>query len=188
VNSFEEIEFSSKNALEMPDYKASEFLECSFRGMNLSGFEFAQTRFIDCTFESCNLSNCILKGPSFRNVSFSKCKLVGVNFSTMSSQMSLSFEDCLMDYTVFQNLKIEGTAFHKCSLKMADFSMASLKNANFSGSNLEGAALSNCNLEKSDFRGAVNYHIDVNHCFVKGAKFSVPEVLALLSSFEVVIE
>jgi uncharacterized protein YjbI with pentapeptide repeats len=93
-----------------------------------------------------------------------------------------------MDYSVFQALKLESCSFINCSLKSADFSGSFLKNTSFSQSDLEGTVFNGCDLQKADLRQAVNYHIDVEHTLIKGAKFSIPQVLALLNSFEIEIE
>ena len=44
------------------------------------------------------------------------------------------------------------------------------------------------NLEKSNFVGAKNYYLDPLKTKLKGAKFSYPEVLALLEGFGVKVE
>ncbi len=143
---------------------------------------------MDCSFDSCNLSNAKLMGVSLRNTLFANSKLVGVNFSTIHSQMGLKFENCALDYAIFQDLKLESISFQKCSLKNSDFSSSFLRHSEFLESNLDSASFNNCNLENADFRGALNYHIDIHHTFIKGAVFSSPEVLALLSSFDIKIE
>jgi uncharacterized protein YjbI with pentapeptide repeats len=185
---FEELSFTPDNQLKLSEYSKSEFLECNFSGLNLSELEVRQSRFIDCVFENCNLSNMVLTGPSFRSVQFKSCKLVGVNFSSISSQMDLEFIECHMDFTVFQDLKLEGTNFSNSSLKSADFSNATLKRAIFCGARLGEANFGGSNLEKADFRGAENYFIDIKHSFIKGAKFSTPEALRLLQSLEIELD
>lgn len=43
-------------------------------------------------------------------------------------------------------------------------------------------------MEGADFRGAVEYIIDIKSNRLKGAKFSFPEVVNLLGALEIVID
>jgi len=80
------------------------------------------------------------------------------------------------------------TEFKKCILKETDFIDTDLTGSNFAGSDLTKSKFQNSNLEKSNFVGATNYIFDPSNNKIKKAKFSAPEVLALLKSFDITIE
>ena len=75
-----------------------------------------------------------------------------------------------------------------CSLREVDFANADLSKADFHESNLEGAYFENTILERSDFRNALNYRFDPESNYIRGAKFSQPQVLALLAKHDIDIE
>ena len=53
---------------------------------------------------------------------------------------------------------------------------------------LGSTAFSRCDLQKADFREATGYRIDPSDNQMKGARFSFPDVIALLNGFGLVIE
>ncbi len=59
--------------------------------------------------------------------------------------------------------------------------------ADFRGADLSGTLFHNCDLSKADFSTAVNYNIDPGTNKIKKAKFSLFEVLGLLSVFDITI-
>ena len=85
-------------------------------------------------------------------------------------------------------VKLEKFKAADCVIKEADFSEAKLIKASFSGSDLERTNFHRADLTNVDFSGAKNYRIDVRETAVKGAKFSMPEVLELLHALDIKIE
>jgi fluoroquinolone resistance protein len=57
-----------------------------------------------------------------------------------------------------------------------------LPGSDFSGSLLTGASFTKSDLSKADFRTAKDYFIDPSFTKIKGAKFALPEALALLTA------
>jgi len=183
--SFEDQCFEADESFE---FAGHEFISCQFIGLNLAELSLKGARFIECSFKRCNLSNASVTGASFRDVQFDHCKIIGVNWSSVSSFFELQFRECQLNYCVFQSLKMGSTVFKKCSLREVDFSESDLKNSNFSFSDLSASSFSGCNLEKADFRGAVGYVIDLSNVKIRKAVFSLPEVIGLLHQFEIEIE
>lgn len=148
------------------------FTECAFVGANLSRLDLTDTRFVDCTF--------------------SRCKVLAVNFTVMGvgaiSANPVTFEGSQLDYSTFQELDAVGFVFRECSMVEVDFSHAVLRRAVFAGSRLDRARFGGADLRDADLRGATGYAIDVRDTQIKGARFSAPDVLALLDPFGIVVD
>ena len=163
--------------------------ECHFVNCDLTGADFRSSSFEGCTFESCNLTAVKVVNTKWDDISFKGCKLSGIDFEPISKMLlSFSFENCSISYSYFKGLKIPSTRFLNCEMKECDFIDTDLSAATFKGSSLVGSTFVNCNLSKADFREASNYQFNPNNNRLKKAKFSSPEVLALLSGFDIVIE
>ncbi len=187
MNYFEDETFIKDEFKEFDKCENSEFIGCEFESIDFSNTSFKNSKLIECQFKNCNLSNIICSGLSFRDVSFSNSKMVGVNFSVCTSWFELSFIDSVLDYSVFQDIDGTNSSFKKCSLKEVDFSSSNLKNSNFEEANLIGANFTNSDMSGANFIGAINYFIDPQFVKIKKAKFSLPEALSLLKSFEIEI-
>ena len=72
-------------------------------------------------------------------------------------------------------------------MQFVDFTEADLKGVKLTGCNFQNATFQNTNLEKADFREAKNYSIDPEQNRLKGAKFSLPEVIVLLDKYQIEI-
>ncbi len=75
-----------------------------------------------------------------------------------------------------------GTARH------ADFTACDLRGASLRGLELEGATFHHTNLQGADLRDARSYVIDPTANRIRGLKLSLPDALALLYPFGVIIE
>ncbi len=171
-----------------PNLHSSEFFECEFKELDLSGRDLLSSRFIGCAFKNCNMSNMIVSGSSFRECYFESCKIIGVNWTASPSLFENHFKDSFLDFCVFQGLSLKETRFINCGLSDTDFSRANLKKASFEESCLRGANFYQCDLTEADFRGAIQYSIDIANNKVKRAKFSMPEALNLLTAFEIELD
>ncbi|ELR71211.1 pentapeptide repeat protein [Fulvivirga imtechensis AK7] len=69
-----------------------------------------------------------------------------------------------------------------------DFAQAELSNAVFNDCDLLNATFESTNLEKADLRTASNYVLDPELNRIKGAKFSMPAVVGLLSKYDIKID
>lgn len=166
----------------------TEFIDCVFEGINLSDMAIKGSKFIDCTFQQCNCSNSSFTNSSFRNSNFIDSKLVGINWSSTQTLVELKFENSLMDYSVFQDMKLSSAIFKNCSLKEVDFSQSDLSKASFSGSNLRHSSFTGADLSQANLTHAAEYSIDPNFTQIKKAKFSMPEAITLLKALDVIIE
>lgn len=85
-------------------------------------------------------------------------------------------------------MKLHRMEFNDCEMSEVDFGNADLTSSTFKNCNLSKAVFENTNLLKSDFRDAINYSIDPEQNKINQAKFSLPEVVGLLSKYDIIIE
>lgn len=168
------------------------FYACVFKGCDLTGAVLRFCRFRDCRFESCNLSLARVGASVFDGTTFKDSKLTGVNWTEADWQkLRLSgppaFFGCVLSDSSFLGLKLDGAVFKDCLAKETDFREAALAGADFSGTDLSGALFNATDLRKADLSSARNYAISPRENQVKGAKFSLPEAMALLYCLDIKI-
>ncbi len=117
---------------------------------------------------------------------FRACRFVRCGFSD-SVLRACVFEECVIDHSTFLGLDLKGISFVDCTAKDVDFREADLSNADFSGSDLTGAQFGGTNLTGANLERARNYSIDPGRNVLKGARFSLPEVMSLLSGLDIEI-
>lgn len=166
----------------------TEFYRCTFVGCDLTDASLDRTRFERCVFEACNLSNARLGKCSFLDVEFKVTKLLGVNWTTATRPLSISFEGCQLDYCGFVGLSLRKTRFDECSVREANFSDADLTSAKLTRCDFAGTRFLHTNLSFADFTGATNYSIDPTQNRLKKTVFSLPEAVSLLSYFDVILK
>lgn len=171
------------------ELQAYYFENCQFSQCNFSETKFNRCKFIDCEFLNCNLSLIKVSHSSFVNVVFEKSKLLGVNWCyaawpTISLPSPINFYQCDISLSTFYELDLTHIIFENCKAHEVDFREADMTSANFSYADLFGSQFVHTNLSGADFTEAVNYQIDVLENKVKNATFSFPEVVNLLSTFE----
>jgi len=174
--SFKDLELKSE-AL-----KGYSFEDCLFTKCRFTEIDFSHAEFADCKFTHCELNLPKLTGCSLRGVVFEDCKLVGVDFTKCNfTFFEIAFQGCLMDVCNFSSLKLKRLPFLRCEIRDSRFIESVLPEANFEGSNLEGTIFHQTNLEKANFMNARNYSIDPMTNKLKGAIFSLPEAVSLLT-------
>ncbi len=168
--------------------------ECVFERCSFTESTFYRCKLTACRFVRCDLSllqvpNCLLT-----EVRFEGSKAIGIDWTKAGTteaarvMMSLSFDECVLDYASFFGLSLRSGTLTRCSAKEADFAEADLRGAACAGTDFAGAKFLHTNLEGADFTGATGYAIDPTANRMKGARFSLPEAVSLLRGFEIVIE
>jgi uncharacterized protein YjbI with pentapeptide repeats len=76
----------------------------------------------------------------------------------------------------------------KCEAKEVDFIETNFSHGDFKNTDFEKSRFFKTNLTGADFKGAINYSIDVKNNIIKNARFSLPEALSLLSSLEIILD
>jgi len=179
--------FSKEDYTETPLPKG-EYYNCNFRNCNIAGSDLSGIRFMDCTFAGCDLSNVKMLKSSFQETVFKECKMLGLHFENCDQLgMTVRFEDCQLDHSSFYQVKLNHTVFLKTSLQEVDFAEADLRNTIFDQCDLLNAAFDHTNLERANLSSAQNYSIDPENNRIRGAKFSLPEVVGLLNKYQIEI-
>lgn len=179
-----DIEFKGITSLEMADFENCRFIQCNFASTDLSDIHFT-----DCFFEQCDLSNAKITKTAFQNVRFESCKLIGLQFDTCNPfLLSFHFNQCILNYASFFQLKIPQTQFSGCSIEEADFSHANLNSSTFRDCNLIGSMFENTQLEKADLYSATQIIIDPERNNIRGARFSFDNIEGLLIKYDIVLE
>jgi fluoroquinolone resistance protein len=164
------------------------FEECQFQGIDFSNYDLKSIAFLDCTFTSCNMANQPLHNASMRNIVFKGCKLMGVNWCSLKRLEDPQYYECKMDFSSFQSLKLKRAIFKNCSAVEVDFSEADLSLCDFSETNFAGANFDRANLSGADFRTSRDYFFDLRTAKIKGAQFSFPQVVNLITALGAKVE
>ncbi len=174
----------SERPLEVAEYEYCDFTNCNFSNSRLSEIRFLKCKFVDCNFSNANLANVSLQDVHFKN-----CKMLGLRFDACNEfGFAAVFDTCQLDHSIFFKLKLNRSSFLNSQLQGVDFSEADLKNSKLSGCDLKDATFQNTNLEMVDLRNATNYSINPEQNRIKGAKFSLAEVIGLLCKYQIKIE
>ncbi|OGR70006.1 MAG: hypothetical protein A2179_00095 [Elusimicrobia bacterium GWC2_63_65] len=166
------------------------FQDCVFRNCDLTKSVLRFCKFTDCRFESCNLSLAKLQGSVFSGASFKDSKLVGVNWTEahwprIRLACPVEFTNCLLNDSVFLGLSLRGTRISRCQARGADFRETDLAKADLTHTDFSGAVFGGTNLAEADLSKACNYAIRPDDNKLKGARFSLPEAMALLYCLDI---
>jgi uncharacterized protein YjbI with pentapeptide repeats len=123
-----------------------------------------------------------------RDVQFNECKMLGMGFDKSNPLgLTLSFDNCILNFSSFFRTKLKQTRFNNCQLQDTDFTEGDLSGSFFENCDFSRAMFDHTNLEKTDFRTAFNYTIDPESNKIKKAKFSWPSATGLLSKYNIEI-
>lgn len=166
------------------EYDRCSFQQCAFIKSDLKGITFTE-----CTFTGCDFSLARLLTTAFRDVSFTDCKLMGLHFDECAPfALSFTFDQCMLSYSSFFQLKIRGTRFIRCKLEEVDFGQTDLTQAVFSDCDLSRAVFNQTLLEQADFRTAFGFAIDPEKNRIRKARFSSTNVAGLLAKYQLQID
>ncbi|MFW5781700.1 MAG: pentapeptide repeat-containing protein [Candidatus Muiribacteriaceae bacterium] len=168
----------------------SRFSDCEFCNCDFSQVSLKNCRFANCFFRMCNLSNALIDGCRMDGVLFEECKMIGLNFSNCDTRLGfdINIRECNILLCHFSDLDMKRSCFKESVIHQSSFDFSDLRDADFSGSDLKDCQFGNADLRGADLRDARNYNINPMSAKVKGARFSIPEVLELLKYFEIIIE
>jgi fluoroquinolone resistance protein len=175
-------------------FSGVDFTACVFDHCAFTECTFYRCSFTDCQFRACDLSLAKVHGSRFTDVRFAASKLVGIDWTKAGDAvisklfLSVYFDDCLLSYASFFGLTLQRARFVSCTARGIDFRSADLSEADCTGTDFGGSKFHHTNLTKADFRRATDYTIDPTANTIAKARFSLPEAVALLSGFDIVIE
>jgi uncharacterized protein YjbI with pentapeptide repeats len=168
------------------DLNFQDFEACVFVGCNFSECLFIAVVFIDCEFHDCNFTQSKINHVSFRGAHFFDSKLIDVNFSmTNKTIFSISFDNCILDYSKFYALNLQYTLYRNCSLRAVDFMDTNLFKTNFENCDLYQSEFSGAKATQTNFKSSKNYCIDPRKTILKKAIFCKQEVKGLLFKHEI---
>jgi fluoroquinolone resistance protein len=170
-----------------------ECTDCNFEGCSFLESSFERCKFTNCTFTACIMSAIKLTNTQLVDVQFKNCKLLSIDWTKASgfggtAAISVGFGGCILDYSSFYGLKLEGLQMTECVSHEVDFSESNLSKGNFQKTDFAGSIFQHTNLSQADFAGAFNYTIDPRSNTLKKAKFTLPEAISLLQSFDITLE
>lgn len=185
---YENLQFYPKD-LKDSKFLVAEYDHCEFHNLFISGSDLSSAVFQDCIFQDCDLSLVKLKKTSFRKTTFKGCKMLGLRFDECHDfLLSVGFENCNLDMSIFNGVKLKKTRYVDSQLRETDFTDADLESAVFTNCNLENSTFENTNLQFANFNTSYGYKIDPELNRVKNASFSWPAASGLLTKYGINIK
>lgn len=166
------------------NFEVQEYESCIFNGCNFEIQILGESRFIDCRFIECNFSSCNLNHTAFRDVNFKDCKLIGLRFD-MCNQFgfAINFENCVLDYSMMNEVDLRKSKFKNCSLIEVDFSFAILTKSKIYNCNLSRAKFERSEMQELDIRESIAFRIDPTKNNIQKMKISSTQLSGLLSEY-----
>ncbi|MDP2339635.1 MAG: pentapeptide repeat-containing protein [Deltaproteobacteria bacterium] len=156
-----------------------ELYKCRFENCRLPEAALSRVVLEGCELVGCDLTRISWGSSSLRGVRFVDCKVLGVNFSKAADNPEVSFERCLMRYTVFDGVNLRGARFIDCHLQEASFVEADLQDVDFGGSDLGEAVLKRCALAGADFSTTTGLFFEPNENQSKDAFIAVETAIQI---------
>jgi len=171
----------------------STFVDCAFARCQFVNSVLSHCRFIDVVFQQCNLTAVKIQGSTFSECRVEGSKVNGIDWtaadwSAPAVHVPVTFFKSDLSLSTFLELSLPEIEMHECIVRDVDFRKANLASASFTGSDLSESLFQSTNLKGADFREARNYQIDPLDNTITGAKFSLPEALALLYALDIEID
>lgn len=191
-NEFYETNFNGLKHVAI-DIKSKTFENCQFTNANFSEVKFLSCKFIDCEFNSCNLSGAEFLSTSFSEVIFDDSKLIGINWTKVKWPLikltsALKFYKSNLSHSSFYELDLKELVIEECKAHDVDFRGGDFSNSSFILTDFERSMFMRTKLHSADFTDATNYNIDPNENDIRKAKFTMPDVINLLHSFDIEIQ
>lgn len=172
------------------------FEDCLFTQCRVKGAVLERCRFSGCQFTDCLLSAPKLKNVTMLSCGFSGCGISGVDWSALVDERKRdmgflpfdSLERCSLRHCLFYGLDLKGFDFSGADLTGSTFDSCVLEGADFSRCRLGETSFLQNDLRQADFRQAVGYSFSLEGNRVRGAKFSLPEAVGLLSALGLELE
>lgn len=162
------------------DLGGKELYRCTFRGVKLTGSRWRRTRLEECVFEDCDLTRFEPAGLALSGVVFRRTKLLGADFTDLSANPDVRFEECNLEYAVFRRTNLRKLKILDTNLRAATFFECDLVEADLSGCDLSGASFESSNLTKADLGTSRGAYVDPARNRVKDLRIPL-ESAALLA-------
>jgi fluoroquinolone resistance protein len=175
-------------ALAAADLAGKEFYRCVFERCQLPESTWSRAKLEACTFRDADLSRAKLSQTALHGVRFEGCKVMGVDFSKVSTHPDVGFTDCLLRYASFSGLNLRKTTFTRCSLREVNLIDLDLTDASFGGCDLAGATLRGCTLLRTDFRATTGLFFEPARNKVKQTFVPIEVAVQLAQSQGLLVE
>ena len=171
----------------------AEFNDCTFTGCRWDNVRVRNCTFLSCTFQHCSWSSVVFSFCQMRDAWFTGCAFRSIAWGGLQGRSALvqpfgKAERCEFRYNEFSGMSFVNFDFSGCRFGDCIFDECRLAGADFRGVPLGHTQFSRCDLQKADFREATDYAIDPSANQMQGARFSFPDVVALLNGFGLKIE
>ena len=169
------------------------YAECVFEQCQFVDAVLDNLRLVDCVFTNCTVRNVEFRGCAVANVVFRDCDVVGLDWSEVRKYgvgrpLLAEMRGCTLKYNTFVRVKLPRADFSASRIFDCFFQECELREAVFAEADLRNTVFQGCDLRKADFREARSYAINIEDNRIAKAKFSLPEVVGLLGSLDIVIE
>jgi fluoroquinolone resistance protein len=178
----------SKISLTQATLESIRFEECEFDGCSFINCKLTKCKFLECSFKDCVLSAVNPLASTFSEIHFTRSKVIGCDWTKSHRLEDLEFTDCQINYSNFKLLKLPGLKLLNCEAKEVDFIETDLGHGVFKNTDFENSRFFKTDLTQADFRGARNYTIDIKNNILKKTHFSLPDVLSLLNSLDIILD
>ncbi|MEQ8155382.1 MAG: pentapeptide repeat-containing protein [Clostridiaceae bacterium] len=171
----------------------TKYIDCEFYNCDFIDVEVDNCLFKDCKFYNCTMNNVTFKYTSMKNAILDNSAFIGINWNTLKGD-SRTFEpiysakECFFKYNNFILMNLNKFKFSGSNFQESFFEECDLRETDFKDVRFQNTQFTQCNMTKADFRGATGYVIDIQSNKLKKARFSLPDVLTLLDSIEVLID
>lgn len=170
-----------------------EFVDCDFRDCNFEDCKIIGCNFVNCRFYNCTVISLRAEYSAIKNTVFEKCNLIGVHWNDLLPGGRYAFpiqklKDSFLKYNTFIKMNFTKFDFSGNGIQESAFEECRLSESDFRNCRLEGTQIVGCDIRKADFRESRGYLIDVKSNQMKGARFSFPEAMNLLTSLEIIVD
>jgi fluoroquinolone resistance protein len=159
-----------------------ELTSCTFRWLRAEASMWKDVRLEECVFEDCDLTRAQFPRTRFLGVTFRRCKLMGVDWSSIAPNPSLSFDGCDLRYSSFVKMNLRKTVFRGCKASEANFIDCQLGEADFGETDLTGANFEASDLSKANLADAKGAFLAPGKNRVKDARISVETAVFMAMS------
>lgn len=179
--------------LEKIELQNKTFENCYFDKINFSEAKIIACKFVDCEFEFCNLTAAQINQSSFSEVIFDECKLIGINWiqakwPSIQLTSPIKFYRSNISHSSFYELDLTEIVIEECKAQQVDFREGDFSDGVFTLTDFEGSLFMHSKLHAADFIDAINYSINPLENDIRKAKFSMPDAINLLHSFEIELQ
>lgn len=179
--------FKENDSINIEDLASAEFDNCSFHNITFQNISFRSSLFSECHFENCHFQSVDLLNTRMKSVSFKESKLTGINWSDCNSLEEINFNNCKLDYSVFQNLDLRDLSASNSSFREVDFSGSKLIKSRFIDCDLLASVFSGSNLEDADFSGSGPLLLDPKFTKLKNTKIDLSEASEILKTIGLLV-